>query len=103
LNVQTCIDNVSPYLIGDKGYPCPFWLFVLHKNEGRQPLNVLECLFNHRLSKRLALVENAFGNLKLLFKELSHKSTINLKFVPNMIYACCMLYNIFFGEKDEHV
>jgi hypothetical protein len=47
MNVNTgMIDNVPPYLIGDKGYPCLSWLLVPHKNEGRQPLNVLERLFN---------------------------------------------------------
>jgi hypothetical protein len=79
LNVQTgMIDNVPPYLIGDKGYPCLSWLLVPHKNEGRQPLNVLERLFNRRLSKGRALVENAFANLKLMFKELLQKTTLNL-------------------------
>jgi hypothetical protein len=104
LNIQTgMIDNVLPYLIGDKGYPCLSWLLVPHKNEGRQPLNVLERLFNRRLSKGRALVKNAFANLKLMFKELSQKTTLNLQFVPDMIYACCILHNILFGEKDVHV
>jgi hypothetical protein len=48
-------------------------------------------------------VENAFANLKLMFKELSQKTTMNLKFVPDMIYACCILHNILFEEKDVHV
>jgi hypothetical protein len=72
MNVQKCIvDNVPPYLTRNKGYPCLLWLLVRHKNEGRQPLNVLEHLFNWRPSKGRALVENAFANLKLMFKELS--------------------------------
>ena len=66
-------------------------------------LNKIQKLYNRRLSKGRAGVENAFGFLKLSFRELQNKIKVNLKFVPDVIYTCCILYNILLGEQNVDI
>ena len=95
------IDDIPPYIIGDKGYPCLSWLLVPFKSE--LALNAIQKLYNWRLSKGHTGFENAFGFLKLTFRELQSKIKLDLKFVLDVIYACCILHNIFLGERNVDI
>ena len=95
------IDDIPLYIIGDKGYPCLPWLLVPFKYE--MALNAIQKLYNRRLSRGRAGVENAFGFLKLTFRELQNKIKLDLKFVPDVIYACCILHNILLGERNVDI
>ena len=92
------LDDIPLYIIADKGYPCLPWLLVPFKSE--MALNTIQRLYNRRLSRGRARVENAFGFLKLRFRELQSKIKLVLKFVPNVIYACYILHNILLGEQN---
>jgi hypothetical protein len=102
LNIdRSTIDNFPPYIIGNKGYPCLSWLLVPHKRD--DDLTFLQRLFNRKFSKTRVVVENAFGILKLTFRELHNKTDLDINFVPDLIYACAILHNILLGEKDVDV
>ena len=70
------LNNFLPYIIGDKGYPCLSRLRVLHKQD--EQLTVPQRLFNKKLFKTRAIVENAFSILKLAFRELHNKTNMYL-------------------------
>lgn len=102
LNIDTgMIDDIPPYIIGDKGYPCLSWLLVPFKSE--LVLIAIQKLYNWRLSRRRAGIENAFSFLKLTFRELQSKIKLDLKFVLDVIYACCILHNILLGKRNVDI
>lgn len=56
-------------------------------------------LFNHQLSKARIYCEIAFGRHKGTFKEVGWKSSINVEVLPEVIHACCILFNILIDCK----
>ncbi len=48
------------------------------------------------------MVENAFGILKKTFKELMHKSNLNVIFLPGVI-TCCLLHNLLKTEDEASI
>jgi len=95
------VDEHSPYLLGDLGYPLLPWLMVPHRG-GRQ-LSVSQMLFNRKLQGARCVVENAFGILKHTFRELLVKTDLHLAFLPDVILTCAILYNIILGQSAEEV
>lgn len=86
------MDGFSPYLLGDYGYPLLLWLMVLHRDGGQ--FSISETLFNWKLRKGSCVIENAFGILKQMFRELLKKSTLDVIFLPNVIVYFYILHNI---------
>lgn len=39
-------------------------------------------------------MENAFGLLKENWREILNKITLDVAFVPDVVYTCCILYNL---------
>jgi hypothetical protein len=64
------IDDITPYLLADKGYPLMNWLMIPHKNENNDPLTPLQKLYNKHHRRGRSVVENAFEILKGTFREL---------------------------------
>jgi hypothetical protein len=56
-------EGVTPYLLGDKGYPLLSWIMVPFRDDG-QPRNLAQTYFNKRHRRGRSVVENAFGLLK---------------------------------------
>lgn len=77
------VDGLTPYLLGNRGYPLLPWLMVPPKIV--RNLYVLETLFNMKLQRGCCVVENAFGILKQTFRELLVKFELDFVFLPNMI------------------
>lgn len=50
--------------------------------------------FNYRLSRTRVVVEIAFGRLKARWRRLSKQIEMDIKNVPNVIAACCVLHNL---------
>jgi hypothetical protein len=67
----SCKNIIPPYLLGDKGYPHISWIMMLFKKYGQH--NILELLYNIKHKNGRSMVENAFGILKTIFKELMHR------------------------------
>lgn len=98
-NNNVAFEGFSPYLLGDGGYPLLPWLMVPHRHFRDIP--VAQQLFNRRLSRGRVVVENAFGQLKLTFRELHQKSDLHVNFLPDVITCCALLHNLLLKQSDE--
>lgn len=95
-------EGFSPYLIGDKGYPLLNWLMVPHKLDG-QPLTVSQKLYNKRLSRGRAVVENAFGIMKGTWRELLRRSELHINIMPDVVYTCALLHNLILNDRNVDI
>jgi hypothetical protein len=59
-----------------------------------QPRALEEILYNRRHRQGRSVVENAFGLLKKSWRELLHKPELHIILVPDVVNACCILYNL---------
>ena len=50
--------------------------------------------FNYRLSRARIVSENAFGRLKARWRRPLKQNDMSISIVPNVIMACCILYNV---------
>lgn len=96
-------EGFSPYLIGDKGYPLLPWLLTPYRDLPRGNRSLQERLFNRKLSTGRCVVENAFGILKQSFRELGRLSELHVTSLPDVIVACCLLYNMLLNQDPEDV
>jgi hypothetical protein len=46
------------------------------------------------------MVDNAFGILEKTFKELIHKSNLNVTFLPNVFTCYCLLHHLLKTEDE---
>jgi hypothetical protein len=95
------MEGFSPYLLGDSAYPVLPWLMTPHKNV--RNLTITETLFIRRLKRGRCVMENAFGILKQTFRELLVKSELTVKFLPDVIVCCAILYNLLLAQTMEAV
>jgi hypothetical protein len=86
---QECI---PPYLLADKGYPLLSWMMTPFKDNGC-PYSLAESYYNKRHRRGRSVIENAFGLLKENWREISRKTELDVRIVPDVVYACCILYN----------
>jgi len=90
-HVNYGLEDVKPYLIGDKGYPLFPWLMIPYTQLANSHHIVLEALmYNKQLCRIRNVVENSFGILKNSFKELFLKSNLNFLFLPDVVV--CLLH-----------
>jgi hypothetical protein len=61
-----------------------------------QPI-VLESLYNKKLRWGRGVVENAFGILKQTWRELLHKTELEVMYMPDVSTSCAILHNLFLG------
>jgi hypothetical protein len=98
--LQVSEEGFRPYLLGDKGYPLLPFIMIPHR-EGR--LTVLEQLYNRKHKRGRSVVEHTFGILKQSFRELMKKSELHVTFLPDVVMACCYLYNVLLGQDPYEV
>jgi hypothetical protein len=55
------------------------------------------------VSQGRAVVENAFGILKLAFRELKNYSDLHVTLVPDVVLCCALLHNILLGQSPGEV
>jgi hypothetical protein len=85
-------EGIPPYLLADKGYPLLSWMMMPFKDDGR-PRSLAESYYNKRHRRGRSVIENAFGLLKENWREISRKTELDVRIVPDVVYACCILYN----------
>ena len=91
----------SPYLLADSGYPLLPWVMVPYKGFGNLPL--VDTYFNRKLNRGCGVVENTFGILKQMFRELLGKSELLVTFLPDVIICCAILHNMLLLQSHEEV
>jgi hypothetical protein len=60
-------------------------------------------LYNKQLFHARVVVENSFGILKKIFKELLIKSNLNVLFLLDLVVYCYMLHNMILSGKDTDI
>ena len=81
---------VSVSLLNNITYPLLSYIIKEFSNDGK---NNEDHFFGYRLSSARMVIECAFGRLKARFGCLNRNMDINLKDLPNVIYACFVLHN----------
>ena len=84
--------DVPVFLIGDSAYPLLSWL--LKPFADSTALTPEQKHFNYRLSRARIVVENAFGRLKARWRRLLKQNDMEVRNVPNVVTACCVLHNV---------
>ena len=64
---------------------------------------MVDTLFNRRLTRGRAVVENAFALLKLTFRELHQKMELHVAFVPDVVMCCAILHNVLLNQSHEEI
>ena len=101
LDINGCL--VSPFMVGDSGYPLLSWLVKPYPHNGN--LSSQQKTYNYRMSRARIVTENAFGRLKARWRRLAKQNDMEVKRVPYVVAACCVLHNIceIHGEEfDEN-
>ena len=83
--------NVPLVIRGDPDYPLMPWLM---KPFSDTSLTNKQRTFNYQLSRSQVVVENAFGRLKGRWRSLMKRNDCDVKYVPNLVTACCVLHNL---------
>jgi hypothetical protein len=75
---------------------------ILHNQTWFQH-SILETIFNKQLYSARIVVENNFGILKKIFRELMTKSNFDVHFFPNVVMCCYMLHNMILNGKNADI
>jgi hypothetical protein len=62
--------------------------------EDGQDRSFAESLYNKRHRHGRSIVENAFGLMKVNWREMLGKTKLQVEIVPDVFYACCILHNL---------
>ena len=103
-DLQYVDEGFVPYLLGDMGYLFNTWLVTPCKDLSQGGVQSVEDKnFYQKLRTRRCIIENAFGILKGVFRELSHVMETHIMIVPDMIVACCLLHNLLLDQSPNDV
>ena len=91
--------SIPLFIIGDPAYPLTSWLIKPYSDCGR--LTAKQKRFNYHISRARCVVENAFGRLKGRWRSLMKRNDTDVKFLPTLATACCVLHNICEIHGDE--
>ena len=89
--IQVQGQQLRTFLTGDSPYPLLSWL--VKPFQFSSSLTPQQKTFNYRLSRARVVVEIAFGRLKARWRRLSKEIEMDVKNVPHVIAACCVLHN----------
>ena len=91
--------DVAPLIIGDGAYPLKRYLMKPFPRT--EALDRRQRRFNKELSKKCAVVENAFGLLKGRWRCLRNELNEDVAKAPRTVVACCILHNICVDMDDS--
>ncbi|XP_033103786.1 protein ANTAGONIST OF LIKE HETEROCHROMATIN PROTEIN 1-like [Anneissia japonica] len=92
--------QVPIMILGDPAYPLNNWLMKGFPDRDNMPN--AHRRFNYRLSKARMVVERSFGMLKGRWRILMKRNDSELKHIPNMVLACCILHNMCIENGDVY-
>ena len=88
------------WILGDKAYPLANNLLTPHR--AVRPFTEGENMFNRKHSQTRVVAETGFGALKNRFRRLNTDITLDLRKVPLLTYATCILHNICIMKHDPY-
>lgn len=91
-------DNTS-HILGDSAYKCSNYVITPYRDDGN--LSRKERQFNYKHSSTKACIEECFSLLKGRFRVLKYINVYNIKMIPKIITACCVLHNICIARDDK--
>ncbi|MCO5571919.1 hypothetical protein L7F22_025670 [Adiantum nelumboides] len=94
--------SIPEYIVGDGGYVLLPWLMISFQRA--QLISQRHCNYNFMQSSTRIVVERSFARLKCTWQIL--KGTIcsqDIRKLPNVILACCILHNMVVTLSDEQV
>ncbi|XP_056155569.1 uncharacterized protein zmp:0000000634 isoform X2 [Lampris incognitus] len=91
--------EIPVHLISDPAYSLKRWLVNGYSKQ--QQLTEDQQKFNIRLSSAWMVVEDAFGRLKGRWRCLMKQNDVDLKIMPDIVAACCVLHNLCELNKEQ--
>ena len=88
-NWPEVINGTSILLIANPANPLTSWVIKPFSDCGR--LTNKQQRFNYHVSRACCVAENAFGRLKGRWRSLMKHDDTDIKFLPNLATACCVL------------
>lgn len=98
-NISNICQNGKYHLLGDSAYPIREYLLTPYKDYGN--LTRSQRIYNKKLCGTRVLIENAFGLLKLRFRQLMELQFHDVKKMSKFIMCCCILHNLCIDLKDS--
>lgn len=91
---------LDTHIVADAAYAIHSNVMVPFRNNGH--LTIRQNNFNFCLSSTRMVIERAFGSLKIRFRILLDCLPLtDIKKIPQVILACCVLHNICILQNDE--
>lgn len=102
--LETLPDDM--HVLGDSAYPLKRYLMCPFRDNGH--LSAVQLKYNKRHSQGRAVIERAFGRLKLKFRRLMYLDMSRMDLIPKFIGTACFLHNFIIlntaeGDSDEEL
>lgn len=88
----------NSHILADSAYRNTNYVLTPFRDNGH--LTQLQKQYNYKHSATRVYIEQSFGLLKGRFRILKHVNIYNMKLIPPLVLACCVLHNICMLKND---